>query len=52
MRLLAAESMVESSRLAHLPSLAKTALGAFFNGMDPSVSGAISRLRHLDGSAC
>lgn len=52
MRLLAAESMVESSRLARLPSLANTALGEFLNGMDPSVSGAISRLRHLDESAC
>ncbi len=52
MRLLAAWSMVESSQLAPLPDLPKTALGEFFNGMDPSVSGAISRLRHLDGSAC
>ena len=52
MHLSAAESMVESSRLARLPSPANTALGGFFNGMDPSVSGAISRLQHLDGSAC
>ena len=51
MCLLAAESMIESSQLASLPSLAETALEGVFNGVAPSVSGAISRLLHLDGNA-